>query len=64
MTREQLLGAGCIVQRPESEGFGRHARIDRVELSLPFPIHASWGPGPDGGAWFLLNELEPSQVML
>jgi hypothetical protein len=64
VTAEQLLGQPCIVQRPDSPGFGRHARIDRVDPRLPFPVHASWGPGEAGGAWFLLVELEPSQVML
>ena len=54
-----MLGAVCIFHRPDSAGFEKHARIDRIEPQLPFPIHIA---GAWGGAWCLPIEIEPSRL--
>jgi hypothetical protein len=61
---KDLVGRACIVHRVDSPGNGKMARIDRVEPDAPFPLHATWGQGEEGGAWFMAGELEPSRLAL
>jgi hypothetical protein len=61
MKLQDLVGVACIVKRPDSDGYEKHARVDRVDPAAPFPVHAS---GSWGGAWFLPIELEPSRLAL
>lgn len=62
MKAADLVGQGCIIQRPDSEGFGKHGRIVAYDPRLPFPVIVSWGVAQQSA--FLLVELEPSKVML